>query len=454
MPPRCGKVLCPVLDVTLSAEEMFKEAWCKKSEGGEAEAQVKWEAWKAKQVALKGKAGVEASSAAEEDEKQQNLELGDLGFASTRRYTPFPALVLSSNCAPGSKKVRFFGTGEVVVVPETNWTPYSVEAAALLLGNKAVNKAGFASALSQLSALAARVMGSSEDEEQVFTTQGKGRHLVPLTARSLAEDELFNNAAFVSKMHQVDNFWKCRNCPNLKLKLKMAAKRHARRCGERPKWPKKRSNVARIGCSACPRKFQTKKLLHSHYAASHPEKRRAYKCKVCQTTVLSWSNLRRHMAEKHGEVEWQCCSCDQTFNRGSNLVRHYRSKHDAKRTKSLTPLVQSIQVKVDDLLRRREAEPLSMLEESRLKNLLEQRNMLITMEEDQQEPAVGNDEGKEPEVGQLVKRRKKRSAATGPSGDRVRKSVRLQVLRIFPSMNISTIHHPFPLALQNMPQMT
>ena len=160
------------------------------------------------------------------------------------------------------------------------------------------------------------------------------------------------------------------------------------------------------------------------------------------------------MVEKHGEVEWQCSSCDKTFDRGSNLVRHYRSKHDAHRTKSLTPLVQSIQVKVDDLLRRREAEPLSMLEESRLKNLLEQRNMLITMEEDQQEPAVGNDEGKEPEVGQLVKRRKKRSAPTGPSGDRVRKSVRLQVLRIFPSMNISTIHHPFPLELQNMPQMT
>ena len=206
-----------MFDDSWSAEEIFKRAWCMKEGGNEVDAQVRWVAWEEKQMALREKTLASKERGGEEVvalravdsavDHEEHLKLEDLGFASTRRHTPFPALAVSSDCASGTKKVRFFGTGEVVLVPESHWIPYSEEEASVLLADKIVNKCGFAAALSQLSALTAGVMGNEHGEQVIQSMAGKGRHLVPLTARGLAEDEQYNNSVFTAKMSRVDNFW-------------------------------------------------------------------------------------------------------------------------------------------------------------------------------------------------------------------------------------------------------
>lgn len=251
-----------------------------------------------------------------------------------------------------------------------------------LLQDRVVNRGGFSSAAAQMSALVDGIHGGGTghiDDQVSKVFLGRGRHLVPLTARSLAEDETFNNAAFASKMSKTDKTWKCSNCPTFSSTLKIVAKRHARLCGERPKWPKKRSVVARLKCSACPEKFQTKKSLQNHYRLEHADRRRSYKCTICQKDLGLWKNLRRHMEEKHGESAWQCNVCDKQFSRIDNLKRHFKSKHC--NTRFLSPLVESMQAKIDDLLNRQIASPLSIMEAARLRNLCAQRDILMREEE-------------------------------------------------------------------------
>lgn len=231
-------------------------------------------------------------------------------------------------------------------------------------------------------------------------------------------------------MHLIDHFcWKCKNCPKFTARLKMVAKRHARRCGERPKWPKERSAVARHPCSACPQKFSTKKALKAHYAALHPRRKRAYKCTLCQTKYSAWKNLKRHMHEKHGQHEWQCSTCDATFSRRQNLVRHFASKH-GKQQKSLSPLLQRVQDLIGDLESRQLAGPLSILEENRLQNLFHQREMLLKLDEvvEGGEGEVEVDEGSVEKGARVGAVKRKRSSDNQSKGVPVRKSARLQVI--------------------------
>ena len=285
-----------VFDETSSAEEIFKRAWMVKVAGSQVEkeidANLQWGSWLKKQEELKKKTRHERNALQQGDKvsqapqetpqaphERQALQLGDLGFACTKRSTPFPALLLSSSRVAGGRKVMFFCTREVLIVSESNWTPYSEEVTARLLQDHVVNRGAFSSAVVKMQALAADIIKGQnqgtprEGNALQFDVQisiskifeGRGRHLVPMTARSLAEDENFNRAAFASKMSMAENTWKCVNCPSFSSKLMMVAKRHARLCGERPKLPKERSSAARHPCSACPEKFKTKTMLKSHY---------------------------------------------------------------------------------------------------------------------------------------------------------------------------------------------
>ena len=419
-------------DPKLTAEEIFKQAWCSAAEHTEEGAHLLWSTWQAKQSKL-----------TKQVEEEINVE--SFGFAATRRHTPFPAILLSSKLGSGSLKVRYFGTGEVGLIAESNWTQYSEEKCLELEGDATFNRGGFSAALGQMRAALAEVTRGEGGEEipqgyvaaqstdiprssvaaynkdhvQVLRgLESKGRNLLPLTARSLADDELFNSNAFASKMVWTDHsFWKCKNCPHLKIKVKIEAKRHARRCGERPRWPRKSSTVSRHQCSACPEKFKSKKVLISHYSTCHRDRRRAYKCTVCQTDILAWKNLRRHMREKHGQRSWLCKSCPKVFDRITNLLRHQKKKHPRKEN-FLTPILKRTQALIADLVVRREAGPLSQLEENRLENLLLQREMLARQE--------GEENEREESIPATAVRRKRPS--DGHAAPILRKSARLQVM--------------------------
>ena len=256
---------------TSSAEALFKKAWCSRVKGTRAEkersAEVKWSAWVEKQRKLSGRGGGgegeggegeggegEGGEVVEVETEGQHIRDEDLGFASTRRHTPFPAMVLSCKMSSGALKVGFFGTGEILLVSPSNWVPYSEEQAKEYEGDSVVNRSGFSQALSELRAF--RLSEERRESSRPSVTpynnfQGKGRHLKPLTAKSLSEDEQFNQAAFASKMYNQEGAWRCKNCPHFIARLRISAKRHARQCGQRPTKPKKRNAWPKYPCSAC-----------------------------------------------------------------------------------------------------------------------------------------------------------------------------------------------------------
>ena len=90
------------------------------------------------------------------------------------------------------------------------------------------------------------------------------------------------------------------------------------------------------------------------------------------------------MREKHGQRSWLCKSCPKVFDRIANLLRHQKKKHPRKEN-FLTPILKRTQALIDDLVVRREAGPLSQLEENRLENLLLQREMLARQGEEENE---------------------------------------------------------------------
>lgn len=210
-----GSMWNPVFDETWTAEEIFKRALKQKIEGTELEkesgADVKWDSWVKKQMALKRarevNVGKEEKDDGEEEVGREEVidgEVGrveDLGFASTRRNTPFPALIMS-RLASGAKKVAFFATNEVVLVSESNWIPFSETEASNLAADAVINRGGFSAALSQLRAFKDELegRGQSGDAALAKVWASKGRHLAPVTARALGEDEAFNQAAFSAKM--------------------------------------------------------------------------------------------------------------------------------------------------------------------------------------------------------------------------------------------------------------
>ena len=122
--------------------------------------------------------------------------------------------------------------------------------------------------------------------------------------------------------------------------------------------------------------------INLYHRSAHKDRRRAYKCSHCQKSFELWQNLRRHMKEKHGDMTWQCNSCEKTFDRRQNLVRHFRTKHPGS-SSSLTPLVKSIQAKIDDLLNRQQVSPLSKMEEAKMRNLCSQKEILMRLEEEE-----------------------------------------------------------------------
>ena len=81
-------------DPKLTAEEIFKQAWCSAAEHTEEGAHLLWSTWQAKQSKL-----------TKQVEEEINVE--SFGFAATRRHTPFPAILLSSRLGSGSLKVRY-----------------------------------------------------------------------------------------------------------------------------------------------------------------------------------------------------------------------------------------------------------------------------------------------------------------------------------------------------------
>lgn len=223
------------------------------------------------------------------------------------------------------------------MVKNDQWLPYSSELADELKRDPRTNRGSFGEALAELQELLAKLGAESPGESSRTPAKSSApapRSLGQISSKKLFEDEIFNEKAFKEKIFIQEGFYRCRNCPGFKDKLVMRAKRHARSCGERPKQPRTRNRVPRHLCSAenCDKKFSLISELNMHYRVEHAQ-RRLYRCPPCRTTFVSWSNLTRHRAEKHGgEVEkYGCGICEYNSTRAGNVKRHQESKHAENR---------------------------------------------------------------------------------------------------------------------------
>jgi hypothetical protein len=258
------------------------------------------------------------------------VEASDLGFARTPHHTFFPAVKQCTAGRANSVQVVFFVTGEAAFVPIDEWKPYTLATSKQLVLDPKTNRGSFSLALSELRGVLAGLEGGEEAANCMLpvagtsTMLGAARQLGPMSAGRLKAEEAFNAAAFKQKMFLKQNSrWGCHQCPDYEQELIMAAKRHARLCGQRPREPRQRSLAQKYGCSACGDHFSLKSSLHEHYQEMHTERVRALKCNVCRKEFINNRNLVRHWREKHGPEEkrpaFRCPYCSYTTTRKHSL---------------------------------------------------------------------------------------------------------------------------------------
>lgn len=222
------------------------------------------------------------------------------------------------------------------MVRSDQWLPYSSELAAELKEDKCTNQGGFGEALVELVEVLENLEAATESDQRTPSRSSAPapRMLGKVSAKKLFEDEMLNEKAFQEKMFKLDGFFRCRQCPSFKDKLRMRAKRHARGCGERPKQAKLKSRVPRHQCSAegCDKKFPLISELNLHYRVVHAQ-RRLYRCPPCSKTFVCWRNLVRHREESHRSdaVKLGCGICQYTSPRAGNVKRHQQKKHAENR---------------------------------------------------------------------------------------------------------------------------
>ena len=263
--------------------------------------------------------------------KQYVIE--DLGFATTRRHTPFPAIRLWEAKAKDRLRVRFLVTGEEATIIPANWTPFSKSEALRLSRQKEVNRAGFSQALVELRRLVGNLSGCQEPRKDLpdsMTIHRPPRSFGKFSVSLLDENEL-NVAVFNEKMYQgEDGKYRCKSCPTFVMRSYIKSKRHSRSCGARPKAVRKKSMIQKLCCSVkdCGENFSRKKQLDQHYSQAHSERLKAYTCLDCNKEFSYWQTFKRHRREKHlDSSRHQCLLCPGSFIRRSTLVEHMKTKH-------------------------------------------------------------------------------------------------------------------------------
>jgi hypothetical protein len=339
----------------------------------------------------------------------------------------------------GGVKVVFFVSGDPAFVSMADgWRPFTEAETDRLVQDPDSNRGSFSRALAEMKSI---VDGQFLVHRN--NMYGAARHLGPVSASRLMQENAYNTAAFKEKMYLKPNKrWGCRQCIKWETKLEMRAKRHARSCGERPREPRVRSQVATMACSAlgCDQKFARRRELHLHYRREHADRARPYRCQVCRHTfALSWL-LRRHSAEFHSDLDSQKCPhCDYTTTRRHYLLGlHMARKHpelveavhgseeedlviDPVAEPKESPGVSRLTMLIDEMVSRQEQ--LGPAELQRLQNIRANRRWLLATNLAEESGAGSNSVV----AGAPSVRQKKRKTASVPAAGEQRKSARLSV---------------------------
>jgi hypothetical protein len=82
----------------------------------------------------------------------------------------------------------------------------------------------------------------------------------------------------------------------------------------------------RFQCPSCPHRSTSKKDLQRHIRTIH-EKRKDFKCPVCDKGFAHAGNLKVHRESVHEGVRYLCPGCNQTYGQRGRCLNHIRLKH-------------------------------------------------------------------------------------------------------------------------------
>ena len=87
-----------------------------------------------------------------------------------------------------------------------------------------------------------------------------------------------------------------------------------------------------LKCNTCNSLFQNKiSLEKTHCTDSVHERKKSFKCKICDARFPQNSDIKRHVASVHeGKKYFQCNVCDASFAQNLDLKKYVAMVHERK----------------------------------------------------------------------------------------------------------------------------
>ena len=86
-------------------------------------------------------------------------------------------------------------------------------------------------------------------------------------------------------------------------------------------------------CKICDTSFNMREKLMRHIAAIH-EGQKLFNCSICDTNFYSKQNMNQHISSVHeGQKPFRCSICDASFTHGGSLKTHISSIHEGQKFK-------------------------------------------------------------------------------------------------------------------------
>ena len=85
-------------------------------------------------------------------------------------------------------------------------------------------------------------------------------------------------------------------------------------------------------CNQCDKLFGYKGTLSYHKKTVHHLKNFGFKCRYCDKSLFTLTNLRRHIAVSHEQIlAYKCTLCSKRFGYLNNLTQHLRNQNCQKK---------------------------------------------------------------------------------------------------------------------------